>query len=494
MNRKKAYFSLDLGDLVQLMNEYPSHRAAIRREQRRVVPQNAAYLNNGNCTLPTRKLWNEFHHSPLENAFLERGFPKTFYERTNPIMERFLHHLGIDDQSICFAESSTRLMEDIVRSYRIQNSQGAVIVPSESYRASYKALASTDHHFRRLELRVGNETRSVVDWETISRNAQGELILDDDVELLIMQAGSNLHGTQATLSGENGIFDNIHRVNEERKRKGVPTLAVIVDDCASRPGMIWKNERSEYRQIQVRELDFPACLVFSTHKAYGLWGSVGVINTGFKKRATSLLEKWTRDAPQWGRFIRPGFHITHYASLDHLSTVLDECTVQGIAAHNLQMVYRIVDQLAPLIQKRSIKLISPDLREAEYSPAEQELIEGIVEPRMRAMVQRSPLDPQRIDFHTVTFQIPKMNLKRFAASIKRIQQQGVVPGSTTTYWDGIPYLWNGYDYGYRGFGLQELYPQTRFRGPAIRLSTSLYTTESIIRRAVGVIAAELRTT
>ncbi len=360
------------------------------------------------------------------------------------IMGEFLEKIGASQSLVVFSDNCTGVMSRLVNAFRVPlpAKRANIVIPSRAYKASATAVRDeVEKHG--IEIRIGQERGNRLSWIDIQRDAAASRSqnIDDKTYLLIIQTGSNLYGTQATLGSFNaqngsrleGIVENIMQINQDRGQRGIQPLAVILDDAASRAVMAWRKPDGTYTQLRVDDLPFPAAICYSAQKAYGdKGGGVGVMNKDFVTLTTFKPKKGFEGDAKWRQLLDEGGATREslIASLNYGTRLIEEIGIERIMSHCIRGVYSLVDLLLPLVDKRKIEIISPRLREPGkvYSADQISEIHGIDDPYTRQLLSKSRIDPNRLSFNTVTLRLPGKSPHQVLQVVRYLEKNGIRVG------------------------------------------------------------------
>lgn len=369
------------------------------------------------------------------------------------MMSEFLGRIGASQSLVVLGGNCTDVMRKLVNAIHVpQPSEGSsIVIPSRAYKASATAVKDeVERHG--IEVRVGQERGTRLSWIDIQRDSTGAHLqnIHDKTYLLIIQTGSNLYGTQATLgtfqsqtgSRLEGIVENIMKINQDRKQRGIQPLAVILDDAASRPVMAWRKPDGTYTQLKVDDFDFPAAVCYSAQKAYGDKGGVAVMNREFVNLTTFKPKKGFEGKARWRQLLEEGGATREdlIASLNYGTRLIEEIGIEKIMSHCIRGVYTLVDLLLPLVDNGKIEIISPRLRESGkvYSAPQTAMIEPIEDQYTRQLLLGSRIDPNRFSFNTITLRLPGKSPHEVLQVVRYLEKKGIRVGYLNLK-DALPY-------------------------------------------------------
>ncbi len=369
------------------------------------------------------------------------------------MMFEFLEKIGASQSLVVFSDNCTGVMRKLVNAIHVpQPPEGRnIVIPSRAYKASATAVKDeVERHG--IEVKVGKELGNRLSWVDIQRDARPNQPpnINDNTYLLIIQTGSNLYGTQATLgtfqsqtgSRLEGIVDSIMQINLDRRQRGIKPLAVILDDAASRPVMAWRKPDGTYTQLRIDDLPFPAAVCYSAQKAYGDKGGVAVMNKDFMQLTTFKPSKGFEGQAKWRQLLEEGGATREslIASLYYGTKLIKDIGIEKIMSHCMRGVYTLVDLLMPLVDKDKIEIISPKLREdgRVYSPEQASEIDKIGDSYTRQLLLRSRIDPNRLSFNTVTIRLPGKTSHQVLEVVRYLERNGIRVGYLNLK-DALPY-------------------------------------------------------
>ena len=445
-------------------------------------------LMAGNCTDVMQKLLTNFNFYPSSNLVIPSKAYKASATASKPLWDKLDVRVGKEFGLIL-------TIHDIQRSAvraegNIDDNTSLLIIQTGSNIFGTQArLGTSEYNGKALEGIINsiyriNQDRVQRNESTISSNKINEIILHKrmaDTSNKVLTRGLSVARYNEKVKQLNDEVDNFNKLGGETPLSYftylLHPLSVIFDDAAARPCMAWVHgagSMKKYSQLRLDDLPFPAAICVSAHKSYAKRGGIAVMNddfvklTGFKPKGDfEGNAKWRQLMEESGATSEDLIY-----SLGISASKIERLGIDKIMAHNICLVYKMVNLLLPLYEQGKIDFVSPIIfeRGEDYGSKERELIDSIANDGIRNLLSKSRINHNVISFNTVTFTIPYKNKQHVLSIVDSLEKD---------YGIRVGYLDLDMDMPFSRYAGHSGYPA------AIRITPSVFNNERDLERTAG---------